>query len=89
MRGMGVGMKEASHFLRNVGYGEDLAIIDRHILRCLRDLDVIGREDEVLKSEAHYLELEELISRFASEIGLPMEELDLVLWSAGTGYIFK
>ncbi len=28
----GLGMKEASHFLRNIGYN-DVAIIDRHILR--------------------------------------------------------
>jgi N-glycosylase/DNA lyase len=31
---VGIGMKEASHFLRNIGY-KHLAIIDRHILRNL------------------------------------------------------
>ena len=32
----GLGWKEASHFLRNVGY-KDVAIIDRHIINCLCD----------------------------------------------------
>ena len=31
----GLGYKEASHFLRNIGLGEDLAILDRHILKNL------------------------------------------------------
>ncbi len=89
MRGMGVGMKEASHFLRNVGYGEEIAIIDRHVLRCLKDLDVISDADCKLRSETHYLELESLISEFSSDVGLPLEELDLLLWSARTGFVFK
>jgi N-glycosylase/DNA lyase len=35
----GLGMKEASHFLRNIGFGNDLAIIDRHILTNLKKYD--------------------------------------------------
>ena len=31
----GLGYKEASHFLRNIGLGEELAILDRHILKNL------------------------------------------------------
>lgn len=89
MRGMGVGMKEASHFLRNVGYGEGLAIIDRHILRCLQELGVMGEGDVTPRLKADYLELEERVFVFSSEVGLPLEELDLLLWSARTGYVFK
>ena len=32
----GLGMKEASHFLRNIGLGADVAILDRHILKNLK-----------------------------------------------------
>ena len=32
----GLGYKEASHFLRNIGLGESLAILDRHILKILK-----------------------------------------------------
>ena len=37
----GMSYKEASHFLRNVGFGQELAILDRHILKNLAALDVI------------------------------------------------
>src|SRR5437773_34725 len=39
----GLGWKEASHFLRNIGRGDGLAILDRHILRNLMRHGVIGR----------------------------------------------
>ncbi len=89
MRGNGIGMKEASHFLRNIGYGGGLAIIDRHILRCMQELDVIEKRYNSVRSDSDYIKLEELISEFSSNIGLPLEEMDLLLWSARTGYIFK
>ena len=31
----GMGYKESSHFLRNIGLGENIAILDRHILKNL------------------------------------------------------
>jgi len=37
----GIGYKEASHFLRNIGLGENLAILDRHILKNLKFFGVI------------------------------------------------
>ena len=40
----GIGLKEASHFLRNIGFGKDLAILDRHILK---NLKLFGIIDEV------------------------------------------
>ncbi|MFQ5800659.1 MAG: DNA lyase [Candidatus Hydrothermarchaeales archaeon] len=89
MKGMGIGMKEASHFLRNVGYGEGLAILDRHIMGCLNELGVLNEGDMILRSEKDYLRMEECMSDFSSISGLPLEELDLLFWSAKTGYIFK
>jgi N-glycosylase/DNA lyase len=32
----GIAYKEAGHFLRNIGIGKELAILDRHILRNLK-----------------------------------------------------
>ena len=89
MRGMGIGMKEASHFLRNIGRASDLAIIDRHIMRCFCELGVIEDEEKILKSEKEYLNMEVLMADFSSDVGMPLEELDLLFWSAKTGYIFK
>ncbi len=95
MRGGGIGLKEASHFLRNIGFGEDLAILDRHILSCLQELGVIDRP--LLSSsgkprgptEKEYWDLEGAMEGFSQEIDIPMVELDLLLWSAKTSYILK
>ncbi len=89
MRGMGIGMKEASHFLRNVGYGEGIAILDRHILKCLSELNIIHENEINLRSQKDYLRIEERALEFSEEVGLPMEELDLLFWSAKTGFIYK
>jgi len=84
----GLGYKEASHFLRNVGLGEEFAILDRHILRNLKRLDVIT-EVPVSITKKHYLEIEEKLRRFSREIAIPLADLDLLFWSRETGWIFK
>ncbi len=84
----GLGYKEASHFLRNVGLGEEFAILDRHILRNLKDFGVLP-EIPISLTKKRYLEIEEKVRRFSREIGIPMGELDLLLWSKETGWIFK
>ncbi len=83
----GLGMKEASHFLRNIGYTE-LAIIDRHILRNLFELKAI-REIPRSISKKRYLELESIFMKTAHKLGIPPESLDLVMWSLKTGEVFK
>lgn len=85
---MGLGYKEASHFLRNIGLGEGFAILDRHILRNLANLGVIP-EIPVSITKKRYLEIEEKLRRFAAEISIPMAHLDLLFWSKETGWIFK
>ena len=84
----GLGYKEASHFLRNVGRGEDLAILDRHVLRNLRYHGVI-REVPKSLSRRQYLTIEEKVRAFSAAVGIPMAALDLVLWSRETGEVFK
>jgi N-glycosylase/DNA lyase len=83
----GMGYKEASHFLRNIGY-EGLAIIDRHILRGLLRIGVLESEVDV-SSRSRYLFVEERFMEAARIVGVPPEALDLLLWYQGTGEIFK
>lgn len=84
----GIGYKEASHFLRNIGKGDDIAILDRHILKNLVKYGVI---DEVPKSltDKKYLDIEEKMRAFAQQTGIPFSHLDLLWWSEETGEIFK
>ncbi len=84
----GYGYKEASHFLRNIGKGLDLAILDRHIMRGLEEFGVIDGVPGSL-TKRKYLEIEEKMRRFSKECGIPMAHLDLLLWYMRTGEIFK
>jgi N-glycosylase/DNA lyase len=84
----GMGFKEASHFLRNIGMGEDLAILDRHILKNLVLLGVIPDVPNTL-SKKKYLEIEEKMKELSREIKIPAAHLDLLLWYKEAGEIFK
>ena len=84
----GMGCKEASHFLRNIGLGKDMAILDRHILKNLKAFGVINDIPRSL-SRKKYLEIEEKMRKFSHEIEVPMSHLDLLFWSRQTGEIFK
>ena len=83
----GLGYKEASHFLRNIGF-RGYAILDKHILRSLAEL---GRIDSPLppSTRTKYLAAEERLREFAREVEIDFDELDLVLWSMKTGEILK
>ena len=84
----GVGYKEASHFLRNIGLGKNIAILDRHILKNLKRYGVIDRVPSSISAKS-YLDIEESARSFAKKMGLGLEELDLLFWSRETGEIFK
>jgi len=84
----GIGYKEASHFLRNVGLGGDLAILDRHILKNLRSLQVMEEVPTSL-SRRRYLDIERRMKELSEEIKIPMSHLDLVLWYKEAGEVFK
>lgn len=84
----GLGYKEASHFLRNIGRGENLAILDRHILKNLHLLGVIAKIPETL-SKNTYRHIETKMEKFALSAKIPFAHLDLLLWYKETGEIFK
>jgi N-glycosylase/DNA lyase len=83
----GLGFKEASHFLRNIGYN-DVSIIDRHILRFLKKKELIEEIPKNL-SKNKYLEFEKILTFIANSINLSPGELDLYLWYFITGKILK
>jgi len=82
----GVGPKEASHFLRNIGC-TDFAILDFHIINVLVRHEVIKKPKNITKRR--YLEIEKLLKRIAQKANLNMAELDLYLWYMETGKVLK
>ncbi|MEK6909189.1 MAG: N-glycosylase/DNA lyase [Nanoarchaeota archaeon] len=82
----GIGMKEASHFLRNTG-GQNLAILDRHILSLLAEHKIIDRP-KTLTSQL-YKEIEQKFTELASTLRMSLAKLDLFLWYIKTGEVLK
>jgi N-glycosylase/DNA lyase len=84
----GIGYKEASHFLRNIGFGENIAILDRHILKNLLLLKVIDRIPGSITPKK-YIEIEDSMRDFAKRTGIPLSHLDFVLWYREAGEVLK
>jgi N-glycosylase/DNA lyase len=83
----GLGYKEASHFLRNIGY-RGYAILDKHVLNCLAELKIID-DPKPPNTRAKYLTVEGKLRELNKMAGIDFDELDLVLWSMKTGIILK
>ena len=83
----GLGYKEASHFLRNVGF-RGYAILDKHVLRCLAELKII-EEPKPPNTRSRYLMVEEKLKNLTHTANIDFDEMDLVLWSMKTGEILK
>jgi len=86
----GFGMKEAGHFIRNIGFdcNNQLAILDRHILKNLKEFGIIESIPKTLTRKS-YLEIEEKMRNFSENVKISMYELDMLFWSKETGKIFK
>ncbi len=83
----GLGYKEASHYLRNIGL-RGYAILDKHILRSLAELKIID-DPKPPNTRSRYLTIENKLKNLALLSEIDFDELDLVLWSMKTGEILK
>ena len=83
----GIGYKESSHYLRNIGYF-GYAILDKHILNTLHEVGWID-SPKPPTTKKKYLAVEEQMRNFAAELRINFDELDLLLWSNKTGEILK
>ena len=84
----GIGYKEASHFLRNIGFTDEITILDRHILKNLSLYGVIEEVPGSL-SKKRYLDIEKSMIRFSEMLNIPVSHLDFILWFKETGDVFK
>ena len=84
----GLGMKESSHFLRNIGY-KNLAIIDFHIIDLLVKNNLIGQPKSKSLNSKKYIEIENILKKISEKTNLSLGELDLYLWYEETGKVMK
>ncbi len=82
----GIGLKEASHFLRNIGFF-DYAIVDFHIVDILEKHNLIEKPKTMTPKK--YLEIENVLRNLAKELNMTLGELDLYLWYLETGKVLK
>ena len=82
----GLGMKAASHFLRNIGY-DNLAILDIHVISLMKDLSLIPKN--VKLTNKNYERIESILRKFSVHVKIELPKLDLVLWYMKTGKIIK
>ena len=82
----GLGLKESSHFLRNIGR-DNCAIIDFHIVDILVAHGLIKKPKTLTKKI--YLEIESVLKKLAGKLNLTLAELDLYLWYLETGKVLK
>jgi N-glycosylase/DNA lyase len=83
----GFGMKEAAHFMRNIGiFGP--TILDRHILKHLLACGIRSAKKSPT-NRSSYLTIERAWLRYCKEVDIPMEEMDLLFWALETGFILK
>src|SRR3989338_2607467 len=83
----GLAYKEASHFLRNIGF-RGYAILDKHIINSLHEFGILNTNEKP-KNAKEYLEIEQKFIDFSRNVGIDMDELDLLLWSRKNGRILK
>ena len=84
----GLGYKESSHFLRNIGMGRDIAILDRHILKNLKMSGCIKHIPKSIPRRV-YLDIEDKMIKLSKDIKIPLDHLDFVFWYKETGDVFK
>ncbi len=77
----GIGPKQASMFLRNIGFSEH-AILDRHVLTFLRLRKLIARPICAISSINMYESIEQIIASYASHHALSLVQVDLAVWVA-------
>ena len=83
----GIGYKESSHFLRNIGFS-GYGILDKHILNTMHGYGIINDPKPPAKRE-DYLAIEVKFIKLSEDLEIHPDELDLLLWSEKTGELLK
>lgn len=83
----GLGYKEASHFLRNVGY-KNIAILDRHILNIMVENNYLKEKPKSLNKKSYH-EIETNFKELAEDLKMSPAELDLYMWYMKAGEVLK
>jgi N-glycosylase/DNA lyase len=76
----GIGLKEASHFLRDIGYSNNLAIVDSHVISFLAEINAISRAEVKMMNRSTYFELENILQKLCKEHNVSLSAFDMAVW---------
>jgi N-glycosylase/DNA lyase len=77
----GLGPKQASLFLRNVGRANDMAILDRHVLKYMQLIGLIKSERENVQTLRAYERVEAVFVAHCTDRGWSVADYDLAVWA--------
>ena len=77
----GLGPKQASMFLRNIGKSYDLAILDTHVLRFMHMQELLPMDQAHIGTVAGYERTERVVVNYAATLGYPVGYLDWAIWA--------
>lgn len=76
----GFGPKQASLYLRNIGYHDQYAIFDTHILKFLFLIGILDNKINNINKLYLYEKLEDTFISFANKLNIKVPILDLSIW---------
>ncbi len=76
----GIGPKQGSLFLRNIGYTDELAILDKHVLQFMFMVRLLDRKQPSISYFRTYEKYEDKLRSYASSLGLSLGRLDYAIW---------
>lgn len=76
---LGIGLKQASLFLRNIHYADSLAILDTHVINYM---NLLGFGSDLSKSLTRrlYLSYEGQLRDYSKKFNTPVAKLDVSIW---------
>jgi len=75
----GIGPKQASMFLRNIGHSYDLAVLDRHVATYMSALG-IEMPGRIASGLTGYMRREQALRSHAKDLGLSVGLMDWAIW---------
>jgi N-glycosylase/DNA lyase len=77
----GLGPKQASMFLRNVGYYGDFAVLDKHVIDYMKIMGLTYDLGNNFSSMTSYQLIENKLKSYAETYNISLLHLDLAIWT--------
>jgi len=77
---VGIGPKQSSLFLRNIGFTDKLAILDTHVLRYMFLMGMINVATKAVSTIARYQEIEGHLKSYTNKLGANLAYFDTAIW---------